>query len=129
MKLIILVAGMFVFGACSTDEVVVGNKTTIEVNKVFDAGQVIKGEKINAKFVVKNTGKYPLVIAEISPSCSCTVMDKPEEPIAPGESTVIKASVDTEKTGEGTLVKTVSLTCNTEPSTTVVRIEATVVKK
>lgn len=129
MKLVILIAGLFVLGACTTDEVVVGNKTTIEVEKVFDAGQVIKGEKINAKFVVKNTGKYPLVIAEVSPSCSCTVMEKPEEPIAPGESTTIKASVDTEKTGEGVLVKTVSITSNTNPSTTVVRIEATVVKK
>ena len=89
-KLIALCSIAFLF-ACSSkgDAVEVGQKTTLEVNDVFDAGTVVKGEVIRAVFTVTNTGDYPLVFGEVRPSCSCTVADKPTEPIQPGESTEI----------------------------------------
>lgn len=114
---------------CSTDmEVSPGQRTTMEVEEVFDAGEVVKGEFVTAKFTVKNTGDYPLVIAEVKAGCTCTVAQKPEEPIAPGKTGVIIAQVDTDKTGVGSVVKTVNIVSNSDPSTKVVTIKALVLK-
>lgn len=111
-----------------TTTVAVGNKTTIEIEEVFNAGEVLKGEKIHAVFNMKNTGDYPLVVADIKGSCTCTVVDKPEEPIMPGDTYIIKADVDTDKTGSGAIVKNVSVVANTEPSPITVAIKAVVLQ-
>lgn len=111
------------------NEVVVGNKTTMKVNEVFDGGKVILGEKVDAVFKVENTGDYPLVISEVTPSCGCTVVEKPKDPIMPGEVFEIRGYVNTDNAGIGTMNKTITLTANTEPSGTVVRVTARVVKQ
>lgn len=131
MRKIIAISSMFfLLAACSgSDKVEVGNKTTMQVDMVFDAGKVVKGEVIDAKFIVKNTGKYPLVIGDVSPSCSCTIAEKPEEPIAPGESGEIKAHVTTENALVGELAKAVGIVANTEPSVTNVVIKAKIIGK
>ncbi len=108
------------------ENVEVGNKTTIVVNPIYDAGDVVKGEIITAVFTVKNTGKYPLVVSEVKGSCTCTVAEKPEKPIAPGSEAVIKAEVDTEETSSGDISKSVRIVANTEPSVTEVVIKAKV---
>ena len=112
-----------------SDKVAIGQKTTMAVNPVFDAGWVVKGELIKAKFVVKNTGNYPLVIAEAKPSCSCTIASIPEKPIQPGETGIIRANVDTDKTPLSIISKTVRIVANTEPGTTEVLIKARVRNK
>ena len=128
MKKVLFISSIiFLFSACSGSETVeIGNKTTMVVNPVYDGGTVIKGELITAKFVVENTGKYPLVIAEVKGSCTCTVAEKPEDPILPGNSGVIKAVVDTDRTSTGMISKSVRIVANTEPSVTEVAIKATV---
>lgn len=105
----------------------VGQYTTIEVQEIFDAGTVAKGDVIHADIKVKNTGKYPLYIANIQPACSCTVSEYDKEPIPPGETTIIKASVDTDKTGNGMINKPINITANTHPSETSVTIKAKVI--
>jgi hypothetical protein len=116
--------------SCSgSDKVAVGQKTTMVMNPVCDAGWVVKGEIIKAKFIVKNTGNYPLVIAEAKPSCSCTIASKPEDPIMPGKTGVISAHVDTDKTTLSIISKTVRIVANTEPGTTEVLIKARVRNK
>ena len=95
--LVFLALCSLLFSCEDNKKVVVGQKTTMEVNLVYDAGNVIKGEVINAKFKVKNTGDYPLVFGEVRPSCSCTVPHKPEKPIPAGETGVIVAQVMTDK--------------------------------
>jgi hypothetical protein len=94
------------------------------VNEVFDAGTVVKGEVIRAVFTVKNTGDSPLVFGEVRPSCSCTVADKPSEPIAPGESTRIIAKVNTANVSSKEVTKSVTIMTNTTPSTKVLLIKA-----
>ena len=114
--------------SCGSDnnKIVVGQKTTIEIAEFFDAGEVLKGEKIEASFEMKNTGDYPLVVAEIKGSCTCTVVDKPDDPIAPDETYIVKAIVDTERTGAGAITKSISIVANTEPSKTTVLVKAMV---
>jgi hypothetical protein len=114
------------FSCEDTSKVVVGQKTTMEVNLVYDAGNVIKGEVINAKFKVKNTGKYPLVFGEVRPSCSCTVPHKPEKPIPAGETGEIVAQVMTDKLNTKNISKSVTIMTNTEPNTTVLMIKGVI---
>ncbi len=116
--------------ACSgsTTDVAVGNKTTIEIEPFYNAGEVLKGEKIEAKFHLKNTGDYPLMVASISGSCTCTVVEEPDGPINPGETFELTAVVDTEKTGAGEISKGVTILANTEPHQSVVLVKATVLQ-
>ncbi len=120
---------IFLVSSCKNDENLVGQKTTLSINKVFDGGKVILGEKIDAVFTVKNTGDAPLVISAAQPSCGCTVVDKPEDPIMPGESFEIRSYVNTENAGIGTLRKSITIVANTEPSNTVVFVKALVMNK
>lgn len=117
----------FLLFACGEqDKAIIGQFTTIEVEQVYDAGTVAKGEIIKADINIKNSGIYPLVIAEVRGACSCTVSDFDKDPIAPGESTIVKAEIDTDKTGNGMISKSVTISANTKPSTTRVVIEARV---
>ena len=116
--------------ACGGEEKVeIGNKTSMEVNLVYDAGKVVRGEVIDAKFTIKNTGDFPLVLGEVKGSCSCTVAEKPEKPIQPGEEGVVKAHVTTQAASAGPLAKVVNIVANTEPSRTEVVIRANVIDK
>lgn len=128
MKKLLFIGFASLLVACSSnsDLIDVRNKTTIEIDPVFDGGTVIKGEKIDASFTMTNTGDYPLVVAEVKGSCTCTVVAKPEEPIAPGDSYVIKAMVDTEKTGVGAITKGITIVANTEPANTQVTVKGIV---
>lgn len=122
----ILIGGLIFVSCSGKQDVEVGQKTTMEVNLLYDAGSVIKGEVINAKFKVKNTGNYPLVFGDVRPSCSCTVPHKPEEPIQPGETGEIVAQVMTDQLVTKNVTKSITLLTNTEPSTTVLMIKAVI---
>lgn len=111
----------------SPSEMVIGEFTTIEVQHVYDEGDVAKGALIKEEIKIKNTGDYPLVIAAVQPSCSCTVSEFSKEPIAPGETTIISAEVNTDKTGVGRISKPINITANTRPSTTTITIKANVI--
>ena len=104
----------------SIDAIEFGQKTSMKITKVFYAGERVKGEIIEARFEVENTGRYPLVFGSIKGSCSCTVAEKPEAPILPGKKGVIKAVVDTEKFDSGyKLNKIVTVMANTVPKNVV----------
>ena len=118
---------IFFFFLCSCNnnsELELGEKTIMKVNEVYDAGEVMKGKIIEAKFLVKNEGKNPLIIGEVRGSCSCTVASKPTEPIKPGETKEIIAKVNTDKMSAGEKSKSVRIVANTEPSVTIVTIKA-----
>lgn len=126
----LLVITLLSFGLLSCDsqsEAEIGEYTTIEVEEMYDAGTVAKGEIVEAKIEVKNTGDFPLVIANIRAACSCTVSEYSEDPVAPGEIAYIYAEVDTDKTGKGVITKPITISANTRPSSTKVTIKAKVI--
>ena len=129
MKKNIAFVGLLMLFACRQEQKVeVGQKTTMEITPEFNAGTVIKGEIIKARFKVENTGDYPLVFGEVRGSCSCTVAEKPEDPIQPGEIGEIIAEVNTEKLTSKKILKSVTIMANTEPNLTVVTIKGTLKK-
>lgn len=92
-----------------------------------DFGKIMQDSDNHYAFKFTNTGKEPLVITNAVGSCGCTVPDYPKHPIAPGESAELKVEYKPGKQ-EGKQNKTVTVTANTEPSQTVLRISADVQK-
>jgi hypothetical protein len=103
-------------------------KTSIVFDSIFhDFGVIWDSKKVYTKFRFTNTGKEPLMILSAEGSCGCTVPSWPKEPIAPGESNIIEISFDPGgKSGEQS--KIVTITSNSEPSTSILTIKATIVK-
>jgi len=105
------------------------SRTTVQwIDSVQNFGKVVDGEKVIISFHFKNTGKNPLVIEDVSASCGCTVPEKPEAPIAPGESGVIKAEFNS--AGRvGFASKDVTVKCNTAIESYTLHFEGEVIDK
>lgn len=87
--------------------------TTVEwEKKEHDFGDINRGEKQTTSFVFKNTGTEPLVIASAKAGCGCTVPQKPDAPILPGETGEI--TVEYNGSGKGAVTKFVDVILNTE---------------
>ena len=115
---------LFFISCKQSGDLEVGQKTSMRVDKIFDAGERVNGEVVEAVFNIENTGRYPLVFGEIKGSCSCTVAKKPEAPILPGEKGVITAKVNTENFRNNSEVsKYVTLMANTEPNRVTLKIK------
>lgn len=80
-----------------------------------DLGKVKEGQVVEVAYRFKNTGNKNLVIVNVSASCGCTIPEKPEKPIAPGEEGVIKAKFDSKGRPKGEARKDVFVKANTEP--------------
>lgn len=94
---------------------------------VFDFGTISQGESLKHTFHFTNTGDTDLIITSVKGSCGCTVMkDWPKHPIKPGESGEINIEYLSE--GKyGVQNKNVTITSNTSPATTVLRVRGEVV--
>lgn len=55
-----------------------------------------EGEQLEHLFIVRNTGKKPLLISEFQVECSCTKAYFSKDPIPPGASVQIKITFDTD---------------------------------
>jgi hypothetical protein len=107
---------------------------TVNVAKMFfletehNFGVIREGEVIEHSFEFTNTGKVPLVISDASATCGCTVPDWKKEPIAPGETSVIKVRFNAANK-DGRQHKPITITANTYPSETVVHLTGVVEAK
>jgi hypothetical protein len=103
--------------------------TKITFSKMqYDFGTIKQNSTNNQyKFEFTNTGDKPLIISNAAGSCGCTVPNWPKEPIMPGKKGVIDVDY---KPGvqEGKQEKTVTVTANTEPVNTILKINANVLK-
>lgn len=103
--------------------------TTVEVPvKTFDFYNLMEGEVAQYRFVFKNTGAYPLVISNATATCGCTVPEKPEKPVLPGDTASILVTFNS--TGRsGKMHKTVTVVANTEPAFPKLILKGNVIKK
>ena len=91
------------------------DSTTVRViDSVYNFGQVQEGEKVEFHFRFVNAGNKPMVITKASASCGCTVPEKPERPIMPGDTGYIKASFDSQGR-VGLNEKTITVEANVKP--------------
>lgn len=89
-----------------------------------DYGTIKKGAEPYCEFRLTNTGKAPLIIASAVGSCGCTVPEYPKEPIAPGQTVVIKVRYDTQRIGH--FEKQVTVNFNGQSTPAVLKIHGTV---
>ena len=61
-----------------------------------DFGTIKEGTVATYSFEFTNTGKTPVVISNVQPSCGCTTPSWTKTPIMPGESGEVKASYGTD---------------------------------
>ena len=94
---------------------------TNEGKTVWDFGTIQQGDAPEFTFTFKNIGNEPMIIANAKGSCGCTVPQWPKEPIAPGETGEINVKFNS-KGKKGSQNKTVTLTANTTPPNTKLRV-------
>ncbi len=90
-----------------------------------DFGAITEGDVVEHTFTFTNNGEAPLIIQNAVGSCGCTVPTYTKEPIPVGESGEIVVKFDSK--GKPNLQnKTVTITANTWPKKTMLRIKAMV---
>jgi hypothetical protein len=127
-KLIVSICICCLFFSCNirntknNQDVMAGNTTaqftdttTVQlIDSAYNFGNVTDGDKVEYSYRFRNTGNKPLVIASAVASCGCTVPEKPEEPIKPGEVGFLKV-VFNSKGRVGEVHKTITVTSNAYP--------------
>ena len=84
------------------------------IDSVHNFGTATEGEKVEFSYRFKNISTKPLVVTKTSASCGCTVPEKPEKPVLPGEIGVIKVVFNSRgKVGHNT--KTIEVLSNAYP--------------
>ncbi len=114
-KLMILNILVLILASCQSDRDRFAEDTTVDGEFVYEFGEVIQGEVITARFEIKNTGKVPLKIFEVKPSCGCTLADYSKDAVDPGKTAWVEAVVDT-KDQNGDIFKKVTVFANTQPT-------------
>lgn len=95
-------------------------------SETIDYGEIKKGSVGVRVFEFTNTGNVPLVIANVTSSCGCTIPKKPEEPIQPGETGEIQVKYNTKLVGP--IRKTVTVYSNAEEATKSLKIKGRVIE-
>jgi hypothetical protein len=85
------------------------------IDSVFNFGVINEGEKVSYNFRFKNVGNKSLIIINASASCGCTIPEKPENPIPPGDTGIIKVSFNSAGK-KGFNSKFISVEANTYPA-------------
>ena len=111
------------------EPVATGPTTTMEFAEMtHEFGTIDEGAVVEHTFAFTNTGDAPLIIQDARATCGCTIPKKPEGPVAPGESSEIQVRFNSQGKS-GMQNKTITITANTEPTTTKLVIKADVTPK
>ena len=103
------------------------DSTTVQmIDSAYNFGKVTDGEKVEYSYRFRNTGKNPLIVSSAVASCGCTVPEKPEEPIKPGETGFLKV-VFNSKGRVGEVHKEITVTSNAYPQFPVLQLTGQVV--
>jgi hypothetical protein len=96
--------------------------TTVQmIDSVYNFGKVTDGENVVFSYRFRNTGNKALIVSSASASCGCTVPEKPEEPIKPGETGFLKV-VFNSKGRVGPVHKEVNVVSNAYPAFPVLQL-------
>ncbi len=99
------------------------------VNRTFDFGKFVDGEKKQTEFEFTNTSETDLFITEVRSHCSCIHLDWPKLPIKPGETGKIVVEFNSTNKGKekGALQsKRIVVSSNTDPVITYLLVKAIV---
>jgi len=138
---LVLFASALMFTACNNNnkENTNGNQDSTAVattqegagrmefeEEAFNFGTIKEGEVVEHVFKFKNTGDFPVVLAQVSASCGCTTPTYTSTPVKPGESGEISVKFDSN--GQvGQQQKIITIASNAEKPVTTVQLKGEVV--
>lgn len=74
--------------------------------KVVDLGTLFRDDEVQiVRLSYTNTGDLPLVVTEVTTSCSCTTVSYERGKVLPGERGVLSIAFDPSKAPEGSLYR------------------------
>lgn len=101
--------------------------TTIAIEHAEkDFGKLKLGDIAQTSFVLRNTGKHPLIISNVDASCGCTTPKWDKIPINPNEETSINVEIKPDEAGF--FNKTIHVYANTESRIIPLKIKGMVSK-
>ncbi|MCD8738990.1 DUF1573 domain-containing protein [Mucilaginibacter roseus] len=62
------------------------------VEEKHDFGKIPQGTPVSTVFVFTNVGQEPLILADVRPTCGCTIADFTKTPVKKGEKGNIKVT-------------------------------------
>jgi len=89
MKKILLLATAFIFSLAVMAQAKADDVIKLNEEK-HDFGKLKAGVPVTYYFEIKNISDKPVVVESATASCGCTVPEKPEKPIMPGETAKLK---------------------------------------
>lgn len=117
-----------VFGAVAyvsaQNQVVSGPAIQLD-KEVHDYGDIPYNGDGTCEFKVTNIGTEPLILSKCKGSCGCTVPKCDQNPILPGESSIISVKYDTKRPGPINKSVTINSNAVNEPAK-IVRIKGNV---
>jgi hypothetical protein len=94
-------------------------------NDTLNYGTIAHNADGNRVFTFTNTGKEPLIIANVKQTCGCTTPKAwPTAPIQPGQTGTITVHYATDRVGQ--FIKTLTVTSNATASSKVIYIKGNV---
>ena len=96
------------------------------IDSVYNFGKVTDGENVVFSYRFRNSGNKPLIVSSATASCGCTVPEKPEEPVKPGETGFLKVIFNS-KGRVGQVHKEVTVISNAYPKFPVLQLIGEVV--
>ncbi|MEP6616598.1 MAG: DUF1573 domain-containing protein [Ginsengibacter sp.] len=103
------------------------DSTTVTIiDSAYNFGKVTDGEKVEYNYRFINSGTKPLIISDARASCGCTVPEKPDAPIPPGQTGYLKV-VFNSKGRVGDVHKEITVTSNAYPAFPALQLKGEVV--
>ena len=96
--------------------------------ETIDYGKISRGSDGVRVFEFTNTGDAPLVITNVRSSCGCTIPNKPEEPILPGQTGQIEVKYDTNRAA-GPFRKAITVSSNANSPTKILKIKGELIEE
>ena len=110
-------------------QIALHDTTQVElIDSLYNFGSINEGEKVNYNFRFKNIGKKPLVIINAAASCGCTIPEKPEKPILPGDTGIIKVSFNSAGK-KGFTSKFITVEANTNPAFPILMVTGDIMER
>lgn len=130
LKFILSICAFYIFLFLNAQEKIIINPNAPEITfekDLIDMGTYNQydDDSSRCEFKFKNTGKEPLIIEKAKGSCGCTVPEWPKEPIAPGETAVMKVNYDEKRVGPYT--KSITITSNAKTSPKIVKVKGKII--
>ena len=111
-------------------EEAIKNSTTVQlIDSVYNFGTITEDEKVEFSYRFKNTGTNPLIVFDAHASCGCTIPEKPEKPILPGETGFFKVVFNSSGKKNQHIDKDITVSSNVSPSFPVLHLTGEVKEK